>query len=106
MKHVFALMVLFLTFAATAQPNPEKKAQKFTDEMTKVLSLNTEEAKAIYDIQVNRFKENQAIQKEFGNDPETKKEKMKDLGNKVFAEVRNVLGKERQQQWKAYKESN
>lgn len=106
MKHVFVLIVLFVSFSVTAQQNPEKKAQKFTDEMTKVLSLNKEESKAIYEIQLERFKENQAINKEFGDDAEMKKEKLKVLGNKVFNQVKNILGKERQAQWKAYKSKN
>ena len=103
MKHVFALIVLFVSLSASAQQTPEKKAQKFADEMTEVLSLNKEESKAIYEIQLERFKENQAINKEFGDDPEMKKEKLKVLGNKVFNQMKDVIGVERQKQWKAYK---
>lgn len=106
MKHLFALIVFFLSLSMSAQQNPEKKAQKFADEMTEVLSLNKEESKAIYEIQLDRFKENQSIQKEFGNDPEMKKEKLKVLGNKVYNQVKNILGKERQEQWKEYKSKN
>ena len=103
MKHVFAILALFVTLSVSAQQNPAKKAQKFTDEMTEVLSLNKEESKAIYEIQLERFKENQAINKEFGDNPEMKKEKLKALGNQVFNQMKNILGKERQEQWKAYK---
>jgi hypothetical protein len=106
MKHLFAIIVLFLSLTVSAQPSPEKKAQKFADEMTQVLSLNKEESKAIYEIQLERFKENQAINKEFGNDPEMKKEKLKDLVNKVFNQTKKILGEERQKQWKEFKSKN
>lgn len=104
-KFLLAFIVMFVTINLNAQ-NPAKKAQKFTDEMTKVLSLNKQESKAIYDIQLYRFKETQAINKEFADDPETKKEKLKELSNKVFNQVKDVIGKDRQKQWKAYKDEN
>lgn len=103
MKHLFTIIALAATLCLNAQAKPEKKAQKFTDEMTKVLSLNKEESKAIYEIQLERFRENQSIEKEFADNPEIKKQKMKALGNKVFNETKKVLGVERQKQWKAYK---
>jgi hypothetical protein len=103
MKHVFAIIVLFVSLSVSAQQKPEKKAQKFTDEMTEVLSLNKEESKAIYEIQLERFKENQAINEEFADNQEMKKEKLKELGNKVFNQTKKVLGEDRQKQWKDYK---
>jgi hypothetical protein len=105
-KLLFAFVAIFSFSTISAQPNPEKKAKKFTDEMTEVLSLNAEESEAIYKIQLERFKENQAIQKEFANDPEKKKEALKNLGNKVFNQTKNVLGQERQKRWKEYKSNS
>jgi len=106
LKLLLAFIVLLASISLNAQPNPAKKAQKFTDEMTEVLKLNKEESKAIYDIQLYRFKETQAINKEFADDPETKKEKLKVLSNKVFNQVKDIIGVERQKQWKAYKDEN
>ncbi|GAA4818114.1 hypothetical protein [Litoribaculum gwangyangense] len=103
MRFLITIMVLMFALTLGAQPNPAKKAQKFADEMTEVLSLSKEESKAIYQIQLDRFKENQAIQKEYAGDPEIIKEKQKELGNKVYNQVKNVIGVERQKQWKAYK---
>ena len=103
LKFIIAVFALFTAIAVNAQPKPEAKAKKFTEEMTKVLSLNEEESKAIYQIQVARFTENQAIEKQYGDDPEAKKEKLKELGNKTFKEMKKVLGEERQKQWKEYK---
>jgi len=106
LKFLLTFITFFAVVSLSAQPKPEKKAQKFTDEMTEVLSLNKQESKAIYEIQLNRFKEAQRINKEYADDPETKKEKTKELGNKVFNEMKKVLGAERQKQWKAYKDEN
>ena len=103
MKHVFALIVLFLSLSINAQPTPEKKAKKIADEYIKVLSLNEEDSKAIYKIQLDRFTESDSIDAEFANDPEAKKEKMKVLGNKVYNQVKDFLGKDRLVLWREYK---
>ena len=103
LKLVVAFIALFSTLGLSAQVKTEKKAHKIADEMTKVLSLNKEESQAIYQIQMDRFKESQAIRAEFADDPEAEKEKLKELGNKVFNQVKKVLGPERQKQWKDYK---
>ena len=106
LKLLLAMIALMLFSVINAQPKPEKKAQKLADEMTEVLSLNKEESKAIYQIQLERFKTAQSLKKEYANDPETLKEKQKELGDKVFNQVKNILGKERQQKWKEYKSNN
>lgn len=104
-KLVALFFALLLTFGMNAQ-TPEKKARKFTDEITKVLALNDAESESIYKIQLERFTQNQLIEKEFANDPEGKKEKLKTLGNKTFNQMKAVLGEERQKKWKEYKENN
>lgn len=103
-KLITVIITMFVSFVGTAQ-NPEKKAQKFTDEMTKVLELNEADSKAIYEIQVERFKESQFIQTKFAENPDGKKEALKELGNKTFKKMKAVLGDERQKKWKSYKES-
>jgi cell shape-determining protein MreC len=101
------IFIAFLSFSGiNAQMNPEKKARKLTDEMTSVLSLNEEESKAIYEIQLNRFKESQSIQKEYADNPEQKKEQLKKLGDKAFNQIKNVLGTERQKKWKEHKSNS
>lgn len=106
MKQLFAIFVFVLTLSVSAQENPEKKAEKLANEFTQVLSLNEEESKAIYRIQLERFKTAQAINKEFAEQPEIKQEKLKALGDKTFNQIKNVLGMERQKQWKEYKSKN
>lgn len=106
MKQLFVIIMLFLTFGVSAQENPEKKAKKLANEFTQVLSLNEEESKAIYEIQLERFKSTQSFNKEFADQPEIKEEKLKALGDKVYNQIKNVLGIERQKQWKEYKSKN
>jgi BRCT domain type II-containing protein len=106
MKFFGLFFMMLATSMLSAQSQQEKKAQKFTDEITKVLNLNEVESKAIYKIQLERFTENQAIEKEHGNNPELKKEKLKALGDKTFNQMKSVLGAERQKKWKEYKENN
>jgi hypothetical protein len=106
MKQLFAILAFVMTLGVTAQENPEKKAKKIANEFTQVLSLNEEESKAIYEIQLERFKSAQSINKEFADEPEVKQEKLKVLGDKTFNQIKNVLGMERQKQWKEYKSKN
>jgi polyhydroxyalkanoate synthesis regulator phasin len=104
-KSVALLLTIFTSFGMNAQTQIENKAQKFIDEITKVLELNDTDSKAIYQIQLERFKENKAIESEYGDKPEEKKEKLKDLGNKIFNKMKAVLGSDRQKKWKEYKEN-
>ena len=106
LKFLFASIMLFVFVGVHAQPKPEKKAKKITDEMTEVLSLNKKESKEVYDIQLARFTEAQAIRKEYSDQPEVQKEKLKALGNKLYNQMKNAIGPERQKQWKEYKKNN
>jgi hypothetical protein len=105
LKVLFAFIVLLGTVGLNAQAKQEQKAKKLSEEITKVLSLNKEESSAVYQIQLDRFKENFAIESEFANDPEGKKEKLKALGNKTYNKMRTILGQERQKKWKEYLEN-
>jgi pantothenate kinase type III len=103
MKQLFLILSFVVTLGVSAQENPEKKAKKLANEFTQVLSLNEEESKSIYEIQLERFKSAQSINKEFADQPEIKEEKLKLLGDKVFNQIKEVLGMDRQKQWKEYK---
>lgn len=102
MKILTMFIALFTMTTLTAQVKPEKKAQKIAAEMTEVLSLNEKEKEAIYQIQLERFKESQVIQETYADQPEEKKAKLKALGNKVFNQIKEVLGEERQKKWKEH----
>jgi len=102
-KICLAFLALFITVGLNAQPNPEKKAKKFTDEITEVLSLSKEESKAVYKIQLDRINESRAIKKEYSNQEVVQKEKLKQNGNKVYNQMKALLGKERMQAWKNHR---
>lgn len=106
MKQIFLILAFVFALGVSAQENAEKKAKKLANEFTKVLSLNEDESKAIYEIQLERFKSAQAIDEKFAEQPEIKQEKLKALGDKTFNQIKNVLGMERQKQWKEYKSKN
>jgi L-amino acid N-acyltransferase YncA len=97
------LVLVFLsTFLQINAQTSEKKAKKFTDNITEVLSLTKEESEGVYKIHFARFEETKNINEEFKDDEETKKEKLKGLGNKVYKEMITLLGKEKMILWKEH----
>ena len=103
---LISLLTVFLSAAIYAQPSPEKKAQKITDRITEALSLNETDSKAVYEIQLERFKDARSINKNYANDPEMKKKKLKANGNETYNKMKNYLGKERMKQWAEYRKNN
>lgn len=101
-KTIILLLIFSFSFQINAQ-KPEKKAKKFTDTITEVLSLNKEESEAVYKIQFSRFSESKKIRKENQDNPEIKKEKLKALGKRVFNEMKKTLGKEKMKTWAQHK---
>jgi|TARA_R110002126_G_scaffold291762_1_gene457083 hypothetical protein len=104
-KTIILLLVFSFSLTLSAQ-QPEKKAKKITDKITKALTLNKKDAKAVYEVQLARFKDSNKIKEEFKDEPEIKKEKLKSLGKRVFNDMKKALGKERLKQWNAYKSKN
>lgn len=96
--------MLFFSFAF-AQKAPSKRAKKVADEMAEVLQLNSQDAVAIYQIQLERFEQSDSIKEEYANQPKVRKEKLKQVGNKVYNDLKNYLGKERLSKWREYKKS-
>jgi hypothetical protein len=101
-KTIILLILFSFSFQLHAQ-KPEKQAKKFTDNITEVLSLNKEESEGVYKIQLSRFEESKKIKEEFEDDEDARKEKLKELGNKVFNEMKNLLGKEKLKTWNEHK---
>jgi len=106
LKLIITLFVLIITINLNAQAKPEKKAKKIATEMSKVLSLDKKESKAVYKIQLNRFNESKSIVKEYTNQPEIKKQKLNKLGSKVYNQLKDLLGMERLKIWRSYKKIN
>ena len=105
LKLIITLFVLIITINLNAQAKPEKKAKKIATEMSKVLSLDKKESKAVYKIQLNRFNESKSIVKEYTNQPEIKKQKLNKLGSKVYNQLKDLLGMERLKIWRSYKKN-
>jgi len=105
LKLIITLFVLIITINVNAQAKPEKKAKKIATEMSKVLSLDKKESKAVYKIQLNRFNESKSIVKEYTNQPEIKKQKLNKLGSKVYNQLKDLLGMERLKIWRSYKKN-
>jgi len=105
LKLIITLFVLIITINLNAQAKPEKKAKKIATEMSKVLSLDKKESKAVYKIQLNRFNESKSIVKEYTNQPEIKKQKLNKLGSKVYNQLKDLLGMELLKIWRSYKKN-
>lgn len=106
LKLILPLLIFFFATNLQAQKQLEKKAQKIASEITEVLELNDEESKAVYNIHLERFKTAKEIREKYKDDEATKKEELKKLGNKVFNQMKNTLGKERMKKWNKHKKSN
>lgn len=105
MKTFFALLVFVSTTVVCNAQSPEKKAQKLADEITEVLSLNPDEAKKVYEIQLVRFQETKRINQNYTKGTDEYKKMRKALGDNTFKEMKSFLGQERMKQWTEYKKS-
>ena len=103
--HKLITALLFVGFISTAQQNTNKKAQKIANEMTQVLDLNRKESKAVYQVQLNRFNESKSIKSQYSDQPEVRKEKLRLLGNRVYNDLKAVIGIERLKQWKQHRKN-
>ncbi|WP_439130904.1 hypothetical protein [Polaribacter sp.] len=103
-KILFFLFIFSFSISLNAQ-KAEKKAEKFTARITKALDLSKADQKKVYKIQVERFNEGKEIRQKYKDDDEAKKEALKNLGKKVYNQMKNALGKEQIKKWKAYRKS-
>lgn len=103
--HRLIIALLFVSFISTAQQNTKKKAQKIANEMTQVLDLNRKESKAVYQVQLKRFNEGKSIKSQYSDQPEVRKEKLRLLGNRVYNDLKAVIGIERLKQWKQHRKN-
>jgi hypothetical protein len=101
-KTIMLLIILTFSVQISAQ-KPEKQAKNFTDNITEILSLSKQESEGVYKIQLSRINESIVIKKEYEDDEDTRKEKLKELGNKTFGEMRTLLGKEKMKIWNEHK---
>ena len=105
LTHKLLILLFFIGFISSAQPSPKKKAQKIANEMTQVLDLNRKESKAVYQVQLKRFNEGKSIKSQYSDQPEVRKEKLRLLGNRVYNDLKAVIGIERLKQWKQHRKN-
>ena len=106
-KSIFTIVVLLLTVSMAAQKgNPEKSSKRVADEMTKVLSLTDDESAKVYEIQLDKFKRNQAIKAKNGGDKEKSKAEIKKVTSNTQDNLIDVFGKEKMSAWKAHVKAN
>ncbi len=104
-KSLFALLIFISTTVVCNAQSPEKKAQKMADEVAEVLSLNEEDKKGIYEIQLVRFQETRKINQNHQKGTDEYKTLRKELGNNTFREMKQFLGPDRMKEWTQYKQS-
>jgi hypothetical protein len=94
---------MFLAIDVYSQESNKERANKITNEISKVLFLNDEEKIKVYEIQFNRFKEVSEIRSIYANDLETKKVKLKKVYNKLYGKLKSIIGKDKMKKWRNYK---
>ena len=103
MKKITLFLLLVLASSVYSQNTSEERATKITNEMSEVLSLNSEEKAKVYEIQLKRYNEVNTIRSTYKKDPETKKAELKKVYNRLFGKLKNALDKKKMQQWRIYK---
>lgn len=104
-KTILALILFISTSVVCNAQSPEKKAQRFADEVAEVLSLNSDETKKVYEIQLVRFSETKKINQNYTKGTDEYKQMRKKLGKNTYREMKQFLGPERMKQWNQYKKS-
>lgn len=106
-KSIFTMLILFLTISMVAQKGgPEKPAKKAADKMTEVLVLNDTESKQVYEIQLEKFTQAQAIKAANTDDKDKAKAEVKKVNSNAQKELKSVIGEEKMTEWKKYLKDN
>jgi len=96
MKHIFTTIVLlFITISISAQSKEEKKAQKRTDEIVKVLTLDKEETLKVYEALLAKEKKIIVLKDKHKDNQETFKAEMKVLSRATNRVMKDFLGGDR-----------
>ena len=103
MKHIFTTFVLlFITISISAQSKEEKKAQKRTDEIVKVLSLDEEETLKVYEALLAKEKKITVLKEKHKDNQETFKAEMKVLSRATNRVMKDFLGGDRMMKMHAH----
>ena len=103
MKRIITTTILiFISVSISAQSIEEKKAQKRTDEVAKVLSLDNEETVKVYEALLAKEKKITVLKEKHKDDQETFKAEMKVLSRATNRVMKDFLGGERMQKMHAH----
>ena len=100
------LILLFVTTTALAQGSAAERATEISNKMTEVLSLNEDESAKVYNIQLKRFQDDNAIRNTYADDPETKRLELKKVYDRLYGKLKAALGEDKMLEWGAYKRNN
>ena len=103
MKHIItSIVLLFITFSVSAQSKEEKKAQKRTDEIVKVLSLDKEETAKVYEALLAKENKITVLKEKHKDNQETFKAEMKVLTKATNRVMKDFLGGDRMMKMHAH----
>lgn len=104
---ILTILLITLAFSVSsfAQQGVQERAKKITDEMTEVLSLDAETSEKVYNIQLKRFIDAQAIRKTHKDDKKKMKEELKGLYNRLYGKLKGILGQEQMKVWNQHKKN-
>ena len=103
MKHIItSIVLLFITVSVSAQSKEEKKAQKWTDEIVKVLSLDEEETLKVYEALLAKEKKITVLKEKHKENQETFKAEMKVLSRATNRVMKDFLGGDRMMKMHAH----
>ena len=97
MRILTILLIAYIFYSSFAQQG-KRESKKITDEMTEVL-LDAETSEKVYNIQLKRFIDAQAIRKTHKDDKEKMKEELKGLYNRLYGKLKGILGQEQMKVW-------
>lgn len=108
---LLSLVMILATISLSAQKvSVEEKVKKETDDLVAALNLDAETSKKIYDINLAVAQEKKVNWKAFNKrkkagetvDKSELQAKTKELNKKKVADIKELLGKERAKDYKAY----
>ena len=99
------LIALVFSFSSFAQQGVQERAKKITDEMSEVLSLDAETYEKVYNIQLKRFIDAQAIRKTHKDDKVKMNTELKSLFKRLYGKLKGILGQEQMKIWNQHKKN-
>lgn len=106
MKKVFFLTIMLISISVSAQSKMEKSVKESTDEMTKVMSLNSEQSSKLYALQLESKKNIATFKKENEGNQSLIKTKVQEINKATNEQTKMIVGADNFKKWSAYKKEN